>query len=243
MTDASAAHPPKRENIWINLLCNIVVPVVILTKLSAEDRLGPTGALLLGLSFPLGYGIYDLIVRRKVNLFSIIGVVSVSLTGGLGILKVEGLWFAVKEASIPAVFAVAVLVTLRTKRPLIREFVLNESVIDVPRLEAALTERQTRPEFEQLLRSSTWILAAGFALSAVMNFVLARMMLQSPAGTPEFTAELGRMTWVSYIVIALPQLAIMIYILVKLFGGIHRLTGLELESLMHKPPAKSKPGN
>jgi hypothetical protein len=71
-------------------------------------------------------------------------------------------------------------------------------------------------------------------LSAVLNFVLARIVLKSPAGTSEFTAELGRMTWMSYPVIVVPSMAIMIYILLRLFKGIHRLTGLGIEDIAHK---------
>ncbi len=118
---------PKPENIWLNLLFNIAVPTLVLTKLSSETRLGPLGALVVGMAFPLSYGIYDLITRKKWNLFSIVGLVSVGLTGGLGLMKVGSLGFAIKEATVPAIFAVAVLATLRTKRPLVREMMLNES--------------------------------------------------------------------------------------------------------------------
>jgi hypothetical protein len=240
MTDApSASRPaPKQENLLLNLACNIAVPALILSKLSSEERLGPVGALLLGLAFPFGYGVYDLVVRRKWNLFSIVGVLSVALTGGLGLMKADGIWFAVKEAAVPAMFAVAVIATLPTRKPLVRALVLNESVFDVAKLETAVAERGTRAEFDGLLRSSTWILAGSFTLSAVLNFVLARMILKSPTGTPEFTAELGRMTWLSWPVIVLPSMLIMAFILWHLFAGIKRLTGLGIEELSHKKPTQ-----
>jgi len=44
------AHPPKPENIWLNLLCNLALPALVLSKLSPENRLGPVGALVVGLS-------------------------------------------------------------------------------------------------------------------------------------------------------------------------------------------------
>lgn len=233
------ASPPKRaaarppENLWINLLCNIVLPGFVLSVLSPAHRLGPLGALLAGLAFPFGYGVYDLATRRKWNVFSLVGVVSVSLSGGLGLMRVGGLGFAIKEAAVPATFAIAVLATLKTKRPLVRELIFNEAVIDVPRVEAALAARGSRPAFEQLLVTSTWLLAGSFALSAVLNFALARLILTSPGGTPEFTAQLGRMTWLSWPVIVVPSLAIMVVILWRLFRGVHRLTGLDLESVTH----------
>ncbi|HEX9781219.1 MAG TPA: VC0807 family protein [Opitutaceae bacterium] len=241
MTEVADSRPaPKQENLLLNLACNIALPAMILSRLSSEERLGPVGALVVGLAFPVGYGIYDLVVRRKWNIFSIVGVISVTLTGGLGLMKADGIWFALKEVAVPAMFAVAVLVTLPTRKPLVRALLFNESVIDVPKAEAALEAHGTRTQFNALLRSSTWILAGSFVLSAVLNFVLARLILKSPAGTPEFTAELGRMTWLSWPVIVLPSMAIMVFILWRLFSGIHRLTGMGMEDLMHKKPGSDR---
>ena len=42
--------PSRRENLWVNLLCNAVFLAVILTTLSKEHRLGPMWALLLAIS-------------------------------------------------------------------------------------------------------------------------------------------------------------------------------------------------
>ena len=92
--------PPKRENLFINIVCNIVVPTVILTRFSTENRLGPMWGMVVALMFPLGYGIYDLIRRQKTNVFSIVGLTSVLLTGGLNYLRMDTLWFAVKEAAV-----------------------------------------------------------------------------------------------------------------------------------------------
>lgn len=224
---------PERENLFLNLACNILLPGLVLSRLSGEDSLGPVVALLVGISFPLGYGIYDLVVRRKWNFFSIVGLFSVSLTGSFALMQLDGFWFAVKEASVPTLFGVAVLATLGTSRPLVRELILNESVVDVTRLDSALEAHGTRAEFDLLLRNSTLWLSAGFALSAVLNFGLARYLLKSPGGTPEFTAELGQMTWLSWPVIALPSMLLTMVILWRLLGGIHALTGLGMEDLLH----------
>jgi len=235
---APARHPRKPENIWLNLLCNVVLPGLIMSKLSAPERLGPVWALVAGVSLPLSYGIYDLVTRKKWNLFSGVGLVSVGLTGGLGLAKATAMAFAIKEAAVPAVFALAVLATLKTKQPLVREMIFNDAVIDVPKVEAALAANGTRAAFEQLLKSCTWLLAGSFVLSAVLNFGLARILLTGEPGTPEFTAQLGRMNWWSWPVIMVPSLAIMIVALLKLLRGVHRLTGLNLEAIMHPQPQK-----
>lgn len=230
-TPAPAA--PKRENLLANIVCNILLPSLILGKLSDEARLGPVWSLVAALAFPVGYGIYDFARRRQANFISIIGFVSVLLTGGFGLLKLDGLWFACKEAAVPTVIGVMVLVSLRTKRPLVREILFNEQVIDVAKVNAALEANGKRSDFETLLKRSSYLLAASFLVSAVLNFGLARYLLRSPAGTPAFNEELGKMNLLSWPVIVAPSMAMTMYALWKLLRGIEALTGLPLDSLFH----------
>jgi hypothetical protein len=238
---ASGPSRPKPENLWLNLFCNILVPVLVLSKLSTEERLGPMGALVVGLAFPLGYGIYDLIKRRKWNLFSGIGLLSVGLTGGLGLMKVDSFWFAVKEAALPLVMGVAVVATAGSRRPLLRELFLNESTTDVGKIEAALSARGSHDAFQQLVRRSTWGLAASFLVSAVLLFVLTRFLVTSPSGSPEFIAEVGRQTWVSFVVMLVVWIGTAGVVFWKFFAGITELTGLTLDEMLHQPPPKEQP--
>src|SRR5688572_1278601 len=41
---------PKKESLLLNLACNILVPTLVLTKLSTESRLGPVKGLLVALA-------------------------------------------------------------------------------------------------------------------------------------------------------------------------------------------------
>jgi len=216
----------KPENLWLNLACNVVVPALILSRLSGEHALGPAGGLVAALAFPFGYGVWDFAVRRKTNFISVLGVVSVLLSGGLGLLKVDGFWFAVKDAAVPALIGAAVLLSMRTREPLIRTLLFNEAVLDVPRIEVALQARGAAAAFEALLRRATWLVATSFFLSGGLNFVLARHLLRSPGGTPEFNAELARMHWLSWPVIVLPSMAMMMIALWQLVKGLEALTGL-----------------
>ena len=65
-----------------------------------------------------------------------------------------------------------------------------------------------------------------------MNWVLARWIVTSPAGTEAFNAELGRLTLLSYPAIALPSMAMMIALMFWLARGAKQLTGLELGQMM-----------
>ncbi len=230
MPDADAA-PARRENLLVNLVFNLAIPTLVLSKLSSPDRLGPALALIVALASPLGYGLYDFVRRRKVNLISGIGFISVLLTGGLGLLKVDGLWFAVKEAAVPLVIATFVLASMKTKRPLVRSLIYNEQVIDVARVHARLEERQAVPAFERLLQRASYGLAASFLLSAALNFGLARYLLKSPSGTEAFNAELAKMNALSLPLIAVPSTLVTVAVVWWLVSRIEKLTDLKLEEI------------
>ena len=238
--------PPAKENLLLNLICNIAVPTLVLTKLSGERTLGPGWGMIVALAFPVGYGLYDYHRRRRANFISIVGFVSVLLTGGLNFLKVGGVWFAVKEAAVPLIIGAAVLLSVRTKTPLVKEMIYNEQLMDINRINAALVARGNEPAFARLLARSSYWLGGGFVMSAALNFGLARYLLKSPPGTTEFNAELGRMHMLSWPVIVVPSMIVMMLAFWKLLSGLKGLTGLTTDELFHpveekKSAAPSKP--
>lgn len=230
--------PAKRENMLVNLAFNILLPSLILAKLSGPEWLGPQLALVVALAFPLGYGIWDFAQRRTANFVSILGFVSTLATGGLGLMAVDGIWFAVKEASVPALIGLVLWASMGSKRPLVRQFLFNDQVIDVERVDAELAARNNQQAFEQLLRNASYLLVASFAFSAVLNFVLARWLLVSPAGSEAFNAELAQMNLLSWPIIALPSMAISMFALWRLIKGVSNLSGLPLEQIFHPQQAK-----
>lgn len=193
--------------------------------------LGPTVGLLLALLFPICYGLVDFGARRKYNLFSIVGFVSILITGSVGLLHIDKDWIAIKEAAVPTLFGLAVLATLKTRRPLVHLFLFNDQLIDVEKVEAALAQLDSRLKFERLLGFATALVAASFLLSAVLNFLLARFLIKSESGTVSFNEELGQLTFWSYPVIALPCTIVMATALFVVLRGIRKLTGLEFEEV------------
>jgi hypothetical protein len=232
----SPAAPPVRPasgNPLLELAITVLVPAIVLMQLSSAERLGPAGALVLALAFPIGWGLREAWTRRKLSALAVLGVVSTLLTGGIGLLKVDPYWLAVKEAAVPGLIGLAVLGSNWTRWPLIRIFVFNRQIFDVERIEAALASRGTTVPFELRLRRGTLLLAGTFFFSAVMNWVLARWIVTSPAGTEAFNAELGRLTLVSYPAIALPSMVMMVALMFWLARGARQLTGLDLGQMMH----------
>jgi hypothetical protein len=223
---------PKKPNALVEIAITIVVPAVILMKLSGAAQLGPLRALLLALAFPLAWGVWDGWRRRRLNWLSVLGVISTLLTGGIGLLQLDAQWLAVKEAAVPLAIGLAVLGSAWTRQPLIRILVFNADIFDVDRVHQALAERGTEVAFETQLRQGTMLLAGTFFFSAIANYVLARWIVTSPAGTEAFNHELGRLTLLSYPVIALPSMVMMMALMFWLARGARRLTGLELEQML-----------
>jgi len=222
----------KPESLLLNLLCNIILPTLILTKLSGEDYLGIKFAIITALAFPLIYGLHDFITRGKLNFFSGLGVVSVALTGGISLLEMDAIYIAIKEASIPGVLGIAALLSLKTSHPLIHTLILNDKVFDVNRINQALDSNGGQQEFDRLLINASWILAGSFFLSSLLNYLLAIIILTAEPGTVMFNEQLGKMTALSFPVIALPAMAVMMGNIFYLFQGIKKLTGLDLEMIM-----------
>lgn len=230
--------PPKKENLLINLVCNILLPTVVLMKLSADNYLGPKWGLILALVFPVGYGLYDLATRKKANFLSGLGIVSVLLSGSLGLMKANGLWFAIKDAVLPTVIGLFVLGTLRAKKPLMYEIFYNDQIIDVAKIDARLAERNQAEAFAALMRRTSVWLALAFIATAPLNFFLARYVLRSPPGTPEFNAELGRMHVLVWPVVAIPSMIVMMFLFWHLVKGLSALTGLTTDEIFHAEEAE-----
>jgi hypothetical protein len=224
--------PVKEESLLLNLLCNIILPTLILTKLSSDNYLGIKLAIIVALAFPLIYGLHDFITRGKLNFFSGLGVVSVSLTGGISLLEMDAIYIAIKEASIPGILGIATLLSLKTSQPLIHTFILNDKVFDVCRINRALETNNCQAKFDQLLINASWILAGSFFLSSLLNYLLAIILLTADPGTVSFNQQLGKMTALSFPVIALPAMTVMMGNIFYLFRGIKKLTGLDLESIV-----------
>ena len=234
-TDSTKHSQPAKKSgngFLGNLAFNIIIPVVIMTRFSGEDSLGPAWSIVLALCFPIGYGLWDLKGSGKVNPFSVLGIVSVMLTGGISLLELDPQYIAIKEAAIPGIIGLAVLGSQYTRFPLVRTLILNGQMIRVDDLYAALAAHGTTAAFSRRMAQASYIVAASFFMSSTLNYILARVILVSPPGTPEYTSELGRMTALSYPVIAIPSMIVLMIAIWFVFSSIKRLTGKSLESFL-----------
>ncbi|PSW61077.1 MFS transporter [Photobacterium kishitanii] len=217
----------KKTNPLNEIIFNVVVPSIILMKMSGDDRLGSVGALLVALAFPVAFGGYELLKKKKFNFIAILGIVSVLLTGGIGVLELDTQWLAVKEALIPGIIGVVVLGSTFTKYPIVTKMIFNDSILNLSLIKQKLMEFNQQQAFDRCLVQSNYLFASTFVFSSIMNYILATVIVTSPAGTEAFNEELGRMTLLSYPVIAIPSMLMMMGIFYFVWRQIRKMTKLE----------------
>jgi intracellular septation protein A len=226
----SVKKEEKKENAFLNIGLNVILPSVILTKFSGEQHLGQVYSLLLALSFPIGYGLYDYIKMKKFNFFSGLGLFSVIMTGGIGLFQLDKGWMVAKETGIPLLMGLAVLYSQFTSYPLVKLFL--GQMIDIELIDKTFTEQGHDGLFEKNLKVASFLLACTFFISAILNYILAVKILVGAPGSVEFNESLGKMTALSFPVISVPMVIMVGIIITYLIMTIKKNTNLEIESIL-----------
>lgn len=248
-----------RDHPLANILINVIVPVLILSYLSKDPALqerlgkvarpwhiGPLKSMVLALLLPLGYGVWHYLKTRKGNFFSALGLISVLLSGGLtlylwnkdGTVKPDaGLLFGFKEALIPLVLGIAILASHRSATPLIRVFLYNDTLFDIPKIENRVTEISAQGDYERLLLGATKLFATSFFLSSLMNLFLAHWFFRGFNATADdalekYNAIIAQVTGWGLAVIGVPIVIFLFFTLRRLLKGLGELTGFKDEELM-----------
>ncbi len=224
----------KQPNPFADLLLTIVLPSIMLEKLSKDAYLGPLWALVAALSLPIGYGIWCVLQKRGLNFFSVLGLAAVIVTGGLGLLQLNAVWFAAKEALFPVVLGLAFPLSFRLGKPLVKEMLMNPQIINQHVVHKALNTPEKHHDFSALLRKASWGMAGTMFFSAMANFALAWWLLNDKTpGSEEYTKAIGRMNWGGFIVIGIPLMGVTLALLFWFFRGLSRITGLERDDFMN----------
>ena len=257
----------QQQHPLANIVLNVIVPVLVLTYLSKDPavqqqlgkvpkpwHIGPLWAMALALCVPLGYGIWHYVRTRKANFFSALGLVSVLLSGTLtlylwnhnGTVKPNaGFLFGIKEALIPMVLGVAILASHRSASPLIRVFLYNEAIFDIPKIEARVAEIAAQDRYDRLLLGATRLFATSFLLSAVFNLCLANWLFRGFDSTAinaleNYNAIVGKVVGWAFAIIGLPVIVFLFFTLRRLLKGLGDLTGFTDEEMM-QPHGKADP--
>jgi len=225
---------------------NVLIPVAALSFLGKNGdkiwNIGPVWGMLVAVSLPVIYGIHHLIKTKKPNFFSILGIVSILLTGGIAIMayqddgavdKQAPLWFALKEAAIPFVFGITIFISHWTKTPLVRVFLYNPDFFNIPVIEKRVEEKETTTQYKKLIFSGTLLLAGSFFISMVLNYFLAMYFLEGKTDSQEdFNSGVAKLTGWGFAVIGVPMMVILMVTMWRFVSGLKKLTGMDNEEIL-----------
>jgi hypothetical protein len=252
------AKPPQEKPLT-NILVNVIIPVLALSHLSKDPALqeamgksvhawhiGPGKAMIIALAFPVCYGLWFFIKHRKANFFSLIGLGSVFLTGGLtlylwnadGTIKPHAAQlFGLKEASIPLILGSAIFLSHWTRSPLLNIFLYSPQVFDIKRIEKEIHARDAIQPYGKLLFSSTIIFSSSFLISTVLNYLLALHFLggidtQAENALTLYNEGISALTLWGFVVIGVPILGILFFLMMRLVKGLGKMTGLDTDQVL-----------
>ncbi|MFQ3194028.1 MAG: intracellular septation protein A, partial [Colwellia sp.] len=161
----------KRPNAFLEIIFNIAIPSLILMKLSGDEYLGTVPALIVALLFPLGYGLSDFIRNKSMNFISLLGFLSTLLTGSIGLFELDVEWLAIKEAAIPAVIGLVVLISGFWGKPLIAKVMLNPLLFNLDLIYQTLENKNKTQAFKARIQWANHLLSSTFVFSAAMNYL------------------------------------------------------------------------
>lgn len=227
----------SKESPLVSIILTIVVPVVILNYLT--ETLGAAVTLVLGLSFPLGYGVYKAIQEKRLSWLALLGFTNVLLTGGFSLLNLDGGWFVVKEAALPLVLACIVMASSWTSRPFAEFLLENPLIFNVDKIHQALQERQSEGSYKKLKRQATRLLSLSFVISALLNLILAMWIfrdgntaLTESELMTERNKQIADMNLWSFVVIALPLSLLLFWLVWHSIRELKKLTQLSMDELL-----------
>ena len=204
----------QRENPFFSLLFNILIPIILLNKghLFLGDNAGIL-ILILALMFPIFYGIFDFIKNKRKNIISAFGTINVLFTGGFALYKLDGIWFAIKEAAFPLLIGVFVFISAYTKKNFFEYLIRYSHLFKWDLIEEKIKAFSSENHLQILFRKSTIMFSISFFISAILNFILA-LYIFSEEGTLGISSsekeillnkKIADMTWLGFIVIGLPM--------------------------------------
>ena len=218
----------RTRKVAVELFATVGWPAIILIGFS--DRLGATLALCVAIAGPLLHGIFTVATTGAPRPLHVVSLISVVLSGGIGLVGADTRWFALKEGLVPSLLGAAAFASTWSPWPVVRE--LLREIIDAERLDGLARERGTTGDVDYALRRANGLFGAVLAASGLASAIVASFMVTSPSGSVEYAQEVGKYTMTTLLAITGPVVVAQIFVLRSVMNAIEAATGVEFEALM-----------
>ncbi len=226
-----------------NLLFSVIIPITILN--STKIPLSPETKLIIAILFPLLYGAFEWWQTKKHNFLTLFGLVNVIVTGGFGLLHLEGMWFSVKEAFFPLLIGLFILASGFRHEPVFGKMLLSPELFNREKLDEKIKELNRKADLDILIKRSNLFLAFSFFVSAILNYVIALQIfvpinetLDAAAKGQVLNEQIALMHKRAILGIAVPSMIMLLALLSYYFKQIEKLTGESIDSYLHQSSKK-----
>lgn len=215
----------------LELACTVALPVLILQV--GLNWFGPVTTVFVAGAPAAAFLVFQMARERTVSALGVIGLVGVGLSGGIGLLRLDAGWFAVKEALVPLVFGAALAISAFGPWSPIH-LVLDRLLAPEPWARVK-EDPARRARLDAAMRRSTLEAAVVTALPGILAFFLARWTVVSPTGTEAWAAEMRDYSGLSLPAVTGPAVVLLWYWARRMFDRIEDAIGVGLETLLPDP--------
>ena len=93
------------------------------------------------------------------------------LTGGISLLQLDPKYIAIKEAAIPGLIGLAVILSQKSHRSVVKLMIFNDKLIQMDKVNEALASHNNEALFDKKMSVVTYIVAMSFFVSYSKIFV------------------------------------------------------------------------
>lgn len=228
----SRHSPSPARSSLIQFVVSFGIPTIVLLFFSGSSRLGPLGAMLFALAFPIGLELYSLVRKRKPSVVSLVSITGIVLIGLISLLGLSEEWLAVRRSALYAVGAIGLLLVITFKPQWIEKGM--DRILEMEGVRRASRRNKTEAQLLRSTRMAGYALVVVLAVVAIASYILTIVFISAPTGSSEFNTQYAELRILSLLVITVPFMIAVTSILVYVVGKFEKLSGISAENLIKK---------
>ncbi|MBQ0028958.1 MAG: hypothetical protein MJZ24_05125 [Paludibacteraceae bacterium] len=224
-------------NIILPVLCLFQLPKLITAATGLERADAGKYGLIIALAFPVGFFLYHFIKERKTSLLAVVGFFGILVTGLIGLLELPREYVAYERAAVPLMIGLVLVLSNFGKNPLVKKMFYNPMMFNTEKIDQLITEKGNQEPFMKTLRNTSFMIAASFVLSSIVNYFVTQHYMGI---IEDYNEALGKVKLISLAVIFIPSMIVMIVALMYFMNQLKKLTGVSDSEELYAEQMKEK---